>query len=402
MNNNSTRIDVIFDRYFDKTTKAARIKRGDSSRRVVNPDKQVPKVWGEFLKNTQNKETLFCLLADVITTCPSGIQVIATKHENVLSNVRSEHAISLLQPCDHEEADTRIFLHVLHASQAGHSKIMIRSTDTDVLVIATHLFQQLAVEELWIAFGVAKNLKHIPIHELHYSLRPSLASGLTFLHAFSGCDSTSAFMGIGKTTVYNKAVKAPDTVLVAFKELSTNPATLSEETFAVIESFVVQMYGADSTKDINSTRHQLVARGKTIDRVPPTKESLRQHTKRAAFQAGHVWACSLKTIQNRPPFNEWGWQHSEDGSALIPFWTVLPPKSATCNQLIKCTCKSGCRGRCQCKQKKLPCTALCVCEGKCGGQTVEVLAAVVMDVEPQDDAVACDHDASSVPATMDI
>lgn len=51
LNNNSTRIDVIFDRYFDKTTKAARIKRGDSSRRVVNPDKQVPKVWGEFLKN---------------------------------------------------------------------------------------------------------------------------------------------------------------------------------------------------------------------------------------------------------------------------------------------------------------------------------------------------------------
>ena len=38
-------------------------------------------------------------------------------------------------------------------------------------------------------------------------------------------------------TVYNKAVKAPDIVLVTFKELSINPATLSEETFAVIAGY---------------------------------------------------------------------------------------------------------------------------------------------------------------------
>ena len=35
---------------------------------------------------------------------------------------------------DHEEADTRIVLHVNHALQRGTNKILIRTVDTDVIV----------------------------------------------------------------------------------------------------------------------------------------------------------------------------------------------------------------------------------------------------------------------------
>ena len=31
-----------------------------------------------------------------------------------------------------EEADTRMFLHVAHASRSGHERIAIKSSDTDV------------------------------------------------------------------------------------------------------------------------------------------------------------------------------------------------------------------------------------------------------------------------------
>ena len=41
-----------------------------------------------------------------------------------------------LQPCSHEEADTRIFVHVLDAIEQGHSKVMIRTVDTDVVILA--------------------------------------------------------------------------------------------------------------------------------------------------------------------------------------------------------------------------------------------------------------------------
>ena len=43
---------------------------------------------------------------------------------------------SQISPCNHEEADTRIILHVKDAVQTGMRQIMIRTVDTDVVVIA--------------------------------------------------------------------------------------------------------------------------------------------------------------------------------------------------------------------------------------------------------------------------
>ena len=58
-------------------------------------------------------------------------------------------------PCNHEEADTRIFLQVVHAAREVHSKALICTVDTDVVVLTVayvHTMQN--VEELWLAFGV--------------------------------------------------------------------------------------------------------------------------------------------------------------------------------------------------------------------------------------------------------
>ena len=40
-----------------------------------------------------------------------------------------------MPPCNHEEADTRIVIHVLHALQSGCKSVVIRTVDTDVVVI---------------------------------------------------------------------------------------------------------------------------------------------------------------------------------------------------------------------------------------------------------------------------
>ena len=70
-------------------------------------------------------------------------------------------------PCNHEEDDTRIFLHVVHAAREGHSKPVIRTVDTAVVVLAVayvHTMQN--VEELGLAFGVGKNFRFIPSHTI--------------------------------------------------------------------------------------------------------------------------------------------------------------------------------------------------------------------------------------------
>ena len=88
-----------------------------------------------------------------------GKELIITTGVTVLSKPLVEDLESL-SPCNHEEADTRMILHVNHATHHGHHKIMIRTVDTDVVVLAVSVVKDLEQEtELWLAFGTGKNFR---------------------------------------------------------------------------------------------------------------------------------------------------------------------------------------------------------------------------------------------------
>ena len=106
-----------------------------------------------------------------------------------------------LAPSTHEEADTRMFLHVSDAVNHGYGRV-IRTVDSDVLVLAIAAVQQLSIDELWIAFGSGKSLRYLPAHEMAGALGPERCIALPFVHAFSGCDMVSSFAGRGKKTVW--------------------------------------------------------------------------------------------------------------------------------------------------------------------------------------------------------
>jgi hypothetical protein len=63
------------------------------------------------------------------------------------------------------------------------------------------MFQKLEIDKLWIAFGKGKDLRWIPIHEISNALGPR-ALCLPFVHAFTSCDTVSAFRGKGKRTAW--------------------------------------------------------------------------------------------------------------------------------------------------------------------------------------------------------
>ena len=48
-----------------------------------------------------------------------------------------------------------------------------------------------------------------------------------------------------------------------------------------------------------------------------------------------------------------------------PVWSTLPEASKACSELLKCSCKKGCTGRCRCFKSDLKCTELCFCSGGC-------------------------------------
>jgi len=60
--------------------------------------------------------------------------------------------LTSLAPCNHEQADTRMLLHAFHTAQHGRHAILIRTVDTDVVVLAVSLELQ-SEEKLWLAVG---------------------------------------------------------------------------------------------------------------------------------------------------------------------------------------------------------------------------------------------------------
>ena len=362
---NVQRLDVIWDEYINGSLKSyTRSVRGKGSRRRVESSSLIPKNWHEFLRNDGNKSELFFFLSIKIASLASEKQVICTHHKEVLCT--QPHNTASLAPCSQEEADTRIFLHVQDAVSNGYSKVMIRTVDSDVLVLAITAFSQLSMDELWIAFATGKSFRYIPAHVIARVLGPEKCIAMPFLHAFSGCDTVSLFAGRGKKTVW-EVWRMFAEVTPTFCTLASNPnLSAINHHLEVLEHFVILLYDRTSTDvNINDARKQLFShKGRQMDGLPPTQAALIEHIKRAAYQAGHTWAQMFVTTPEIPSPSEWGWQEITGGGWEVK-WTSIPEASKVCRELIRCGCKKGCRKHCKCVKAALQCTALCICGGVC-------------------------------------
>ena len=63
--------------------------------------------------------------------------------------------VSLLILCNHEEADTRVFLHCKHSAINGLKSLVISTVDSDVVVLAIHFFESLQLSQLCNRFVVS-------------------------------------------------------------------------------------------------------------------------------------------------------------------------------------------------------------------------------------------------------
>ena len=198
------RTDIFFGVYKASSQKAeTRSKRAKGTRRRVADKTKLPPIWTSFLRDSDNKTELFHYLADkIIAMCLSNV-VIVTKDERALSN----KTINLdgLSPCNHEEADSMIFTHALHAAKQETKSFLIKACDTDILVIAVSVFstlQDAVLEMVWVEFGQGQSIRWFPVHDLVDRLGPEKASGMCFFLTFTGCDVVSAFGGRGKITAW--------------------------------------------------------------------------------------------------------------------------------------------------------------------------------------------------------
>ena len=300
--------------------------------------------------------------------CPEGTLIVATKGEDVLSSSNLE-SFEMIAPSDHEEADTRTLLHAAHMKSQGFESIVLRANDTDVLVLAIFAQAHLAFEEFWLSFGVGRNHKFIPVHEVVCQIGHSRALALPGFHAFTGSDVTSSINMKGKRTCYELWLKYPE-FTAAFNTLSQmNPSKENiDEVFLSLNRYVARLFQAhDEYEDVDSLRlHLFLHKGKSFASMPPGSDALKLHTLRAAYLGGHIWGRTLVPIMNAPSPCEWGWL--EFPHRFYPQYTSADIISRKLPNLKTCSCRVKCEPPCSCCVLDIPCIGLCGCMGNCFGK----------------------------------
>ena len=170
---------------------------------------------------------------------------------------------------------------------------------------------------------------------------PRKSAVLPIFHAFTGCDTVSAFGGRGEKTAWDTWNVYPE-VTEAFEELTKMHGNLTDK--AQIERFVILMY--DRTSDvleINKARKELFTKkSRSLENLPPTQAALKEHRKRASLQ-GQSWIKATELDQRLPNPGDFRWSKDQDGWQSV--WTTLPQAQQSCYKLIQCSCRRACSGR---------------------------------------------------------
>ena len=271
-----------------------------------------------------------------------------------------------------------MILHAIYADQEFQStnvegRIIIMSPDTDVLVLAIHYFPQMShTKELWIQRGTVTSTsdrrRYIPVHAICKSITPVMCHILPAAHALSGSDTTSAFFGMGKISVFKllhgRAEEFSDLTTLTGQDEKTAIAAARRCTSALYDP---KGRAKEAHRNLNELRIRLASqKDASLIKLPPCEVSFLQHTKRVSWQT-KVWMASDTAMQNLGTPLDHGWKREGDG--LVPIFYNGPMVSEVLRDLI-CTCgrKSSCNTNCMCTQQQLPCTELCACGGheECG------------------------------------
>jgi len=62
---------------------------------------------------------------------------------------------------NHEDADTRLILHVCETADRGYDRVLVICTDTDILLFLVHF---VPVGEVWVIAGTAKKPKGYSVY----------------------------------------------------------------------------------------------------------------------------------------------------------------------------------------------------------------------------------------------
>ena len=346
---NSQQIDVVFDVYRKQSIKnAERSNRGATEGLEFKNISRGHKIrqWRKFLRSSSNKTCFIRFVVDEWKRPENrlklGMKVLyVTCEERCFKLVKDQWEEVIEMKSIQEEADTHIFLHASRAVENGCNAIVITAEDTDILVLCIG-FSKIIRSPMYQKVGTKTRQKYIDITKIANALGEDVCKVLIGLHAFTGCDTVSAFAGKGKLNALKLTKKTVD-YQQCFSELGRS-WQMSNELFAKLEAFTCHLYVSNrAIVEVNQCHYQLFTskRGNMISaQLPPCRDCLFQHAKRANYQAA-IWRRSLECTPEVIPPTDCGWSTDDSGDLEI-LWMTGPPAPSAVLELMSCSCVRHC------------------------------------------------------------
>lgn len=187
---------------------------------------------------------------------------------------------------------------------------------------------------------------------------------LPFLHAITGCDTTSRLFGIGKPVALKKLMASTE-YLKDYIEVFLQRTLSPDDVTKAGEEVIVWLYGGMPKEKLNmlrfrkfSTKIMTSVTHVQVHTIPPTSDAVKFHSLRAYLQC-QSW---INDDDDRDP-TMWGWYIA--GGKLLPTKSAMPPAPERLLKIIRCNCKVNCETkRCTCRKHGLDCSIGC---GQCRG-----------------------------------
>ena len=147
----SSRIDLVFDSYFEKLIKSSehlrRRKLESIQYNSIAEDTRLPKQEDKFWGSSENKIMLEMFLKNFLLKDKTllNYKLICSTINNDPCTSNNEDIdqsfLQTLQRFDIEEADVKIITHLNHSVNEGYKNIFLISGDTDVTVLTSYFFK---------------------------------------------------------------------------------------------------------------------------------------------------------------------------------------------------------------------------------------------------------------------
>ena len=128
-----------------------------------------------------------------------------------------------------------------------------------------------------------ENFQKVSLAALTQRLGQVKCQGLPFLHSFTGCDTTSAFKGIGKKKGFDIlcSYSAALPTFCSFYNTPFQNLTAEVEEFKTLRRFVILMYLKTSDHlRVNKARlDYFFKNNQNLESIPPTENALLEHCK---------------------------------------------------------------------------------------------------------------------------